>query len=265
MSANYYALLIGANYTATPSIQLKGCINDIVHIKNMLVDAYNYPIKNIIMLRDDSDNPAFHPTYANILAALKQIAIKSNTSSKIWIHFSGHGTLVLDQDNCEYSKEIQGGLEDTIVPCDYTTEGFITQDQIYDIISTVQCPAFITIDACHSGSLCELKWSYTAIDEFKYTRTETPSPELSNKNIYMLSACRDSQTSIETFDTEEHIPMGVFTYSFITCLREYGHNVSILMLYKELCMYLRKEGVLQVPVLSSSSNDLTGYFRQIEV
>jgi len=71
MSANYYALLIGSNYTATPSSQLKGCINDIVHLRNMLVDAYGYPIGNIIMLRDDSTNPGFHPTYANILVALK--------------------------------------------------------------------------------------------------------------------------------------------------------------------------------------------------
>lgn len=262
MSANYYALLIGSNYSASPSSQLKGCINDIVHLRNMLVDAYGYPIGNIIMLRDDSTNPGFHPTYANILAALKQIAIKSQSCDQIWIHFSGHGTQIVDEDNCEYSNEMQGGLEDTIVPCDYTTAGFITQDQIYDIIRTIQCPAFITIDACHSGSLCELEWSYTAMNEVKYTRTKTPSPELSNKQIYMISGCRDSQTSADSFDTEAQIPMGAFTDAFITCLREVGHNVPILMLYKELCIYLRKEGFEQVPVLSSSSNVLGGGFRR---
>ena len=216
------------------------------------------------MLRDDIPNTAFQPTYANILAALKQIAIKSQTSTQIWIHFSGHGTQVMDEDNCEYALEVQGGLEDTIVPCDFTKAGFITQDQIYDIIKTIQCPAFITIDACHSGSLCELQWSHTAINETKYARTKTPSMELSNKHIYMISGCRDSQSSADSFDTEAQIPMGAFTDSFITCLRSFGHNIPILMLYKELCIYLRKEGFEQIPVLSSSAKDLTAWFTRIK-
>ena len=230
-----------------------------MHRRNMLVDAYGYPVGNISLLRDDIPNTGFLPTYVNILAALKQIAIKSQTSSQIWIHFSGHGTQILDND-CEYSIEVQGGLEDTIVPCDYTTAGVITQDQIYDIIKTIQCPAFITIDACHSGSLCELQWSHTAINEVKYSRTRTSNIELSNNQIYMISGCRDSQTSADSFDTEAQIPMGAFTDAFITCLRSFGHNIPILMLYKELCIYLRKEGFEQIPVLSSSSKDLKAQF-----
>lgn len=260
MSANNYALLIGSNYMSTPNIRLNGCINDIVNIRNMLTDAYNYPMHNIVMLRDDSTNPALLPTYANIMSALMELVVKSTTSSQIWFHYSGHGIQYADPS----ANIIEKGLGDCIVPCDYMTAGFITQETLYKIISEVKCATIITIDACHSGSICDLEWSFLFVDADKYTRTQCkPGVDLSNTNIYMISACRDAETSADAFDSEAQIPMGAFTDALITCLRSSGHNIPLIMLYKEICIYLQEAGFLQVPVLSSSSKDLTANFTRL--
>jgi hypothetical protein len=248
MSSNY-ALLIGSNYTSIPSIQLKGCINDIVNMKHMLIDAYGFPINNITLLRDDISDSAFIPTRANILFELNNIVRQNATF--IWIHYSGHGTQIIDTNQ---------EVDDCIVPCDYTSTGYITQDEIYDIIKQISCKAYITIDACHSGSLCELAWSFSFIDQNRYSKTKTTNIDLSNSNIYMISGCRDNQTSADSFDFESQIPMGAFTDALIICLRRLSHNTPILFLYKEVCIYLQSAGYTQVPVLSCSSEKLSEWF-----
>jgi hypothetical protein len=69
------ALLVGINYYNT-SNELHGCIDDIVNMRNALIDAYNYPVGNIVMLRDDQ--PALLPTRFNILAQLSSLVQQSS-------------------------------------------------------------------------------------------------------------------------------------------------------------------------------------------
>ena len=61
------ALLIGIDYIKIPDITLNGCINDTINIKNSLIDAYDYDINNITMLRDDETRPVLQPTRENII------------------------------------------------------------------------------------------------------------------------------------------------------------------------------------------------------
>ena len=64
------ALLIGINYTDLSGMSLKGCINDIINVRNMLLDAYNYDSDNITILRDDDKIKFLQPTYSNIIEQL---------------------------------------------------------------------------------------------------------------------------------------------------------------------------------------------------
>jgi len=36
------ALLIGIDYIKNPEYYLRGCINDVIVVRNMLIDAYDY-------------------------------------------------------------------------------------------------------------------------------------------------------------------------------------------------------------------------------
>lgn len=154
------AILIGCNYTATPSAKLYGCIDDIVNISNMLIDAYAYKPANITVLRDDS-SPSIAPTRANILNTLKSAMAASASFSELWIHYSGHGTQVRDTNRDETPGD---GMDEAIVPSDFMSAGYILDDELYGILNTSKCPTLVFFDSCHSGSACDLPYSINYVN-----------------------------------------------------------------------------------------------------
>lgn len=234
------AVLIGCNYTATPSVKLAGCINDIVHMRNALMDAYGYQNTNIFMLRDD--NPSKLPTRRNILYLLNQLVAASTAGDMLWVHYSGHGVQV---------QETGLGLQDGIVPCDYNTAGIIDQVTLNDIIKHAKCQMMLCFDSCHSGSQCSLEYSIN-YNGGALTKTVNNSKFIADTNIVMISGCQDSQTSADAYDNMEKENVGAFTQTLLETLRQNDHNIALLPLYSNLCANLKAEGFTQIPVLSSS-------------
>ena len=60
------ALLIGINYLSIPANTLKGCINDIENMQEVLIGGLQYDSSNIVMMRDDLSGNVV-PTRQNIL------------------------------------------------------------------------------------------------------------------------------------------------------------------------------------------------------
>jgi len=248
------ALLIGINYTSDNNARLFGCVNDIVAMKNMLLDAYAYSGDNITLLRDDEEDKNVLPTRNNILHHLRSIAEKSENLSELWIHYSGHGSYVQDNNNDENDKH-----DEVIVPCDYKENGFIIDDELRSILNTMKCLVYITMDCCHAGSLWDLPYTFPIRNNRIYRGLENRSG-LKNRNVYMLSASRDNQTAADYFNFEAKLPMGSFTMGIMECLRNRHHNVSLLQLYVDVNNYMIKNNMSQRPVLSSS-NHLPVYIR----
>ena len=184
------ALLIGSNYTATPQATLYGCINDIVNVRNVLVDAYGYLPANIVMLRDDDKNRL--PTKINIMNNLTQIIKSSSPSDEIWIHYSGHGTQLRDANGDEAE-----GLDEAIVPCDFYTAGMISDDEIFNVISKATCRLLIFFDSCHSGTAVDLQY-VANYNNGIIAKSVNGRKNIANPNIVMISGCRDAQTSADS-------------------------------------------------------------------
>jgi hypothetical protein len=243
------ALLIGINYSSIPSVRLNGCINDIVNIKNVLIDAYDYDPANITMLRDDINVNSMRPTRDNLISNLRNIVAQSNTLSEIWIHYSGHGSQIRDLNG----DEGNGGQDSILVPSDYQTKGFITDDDILAIIRNIKCRAILVFDCCHSGTICDLPWSFEYNSPLSYSRKKNNNIVISNPNIFMFSGCRDTQSSFDTYSNESTLSVGAFTNAFITCLRNNRHNVQFLNLFRDVCIVLTNGGYAQNPTFSSSN------------
>lgn len=239
------ALLIGSNYTATPSVQLSGCINDIINMRNTLIDAYGYKDANIFMLRDDDKTRL--STKANILYYLALIVAMSVAGDTVWVHYSGHGTQVQDKNGDESDK-----LDECIVPCDFNTAGLITDDDLFAIVKNAKCQMMIMLDSCHSGTGIDLQYSINYSAGGVLTKTTNTSKSIVNANIIMISGCQDSQTSADAFDTMTKRGVGAFTQTLLETLRSNDHNISIIPLYLSLCRNLRAYGFTQIPVLSST-------------
>ena len=241
------ALLIGINYLQT-NISLNGCIDDIVNMNAVLKDVYKYD--HITVLRDDIASPETLPTRNNIMTALAKLIVDSVNCSEIWIHYSGHGARIRDLNGDEVSK-----LDSVLVPMDYISAGLIVDDDIYTIIQHSKCKTIILMDSCNSGTVVDLPWSYTIVNPKTYNRSLNNRYNLQNQQIYMFSGCKDNQTSADTFSNQLGKYVGAFTFAFLTCLKNAKYKTSLLLLYRDICVFLSNNRYSQIPVFSSSSSN----------
>lgn len=236
------ALLIGCNYTATPQNQLRGCIDDVLNIGNMLIDAYGYEKSNIVLLRDDNFPLSKLPTKANIISALSAIIAITKEDDEAWIHYSGHGTQVkVGANTCE-----------AIVPCDFVKAGFILDTFLFTAIAPSKGRLLMFFDSCTSGSVCNLQYSIQRQNGIYY-QMKMSSQSISNPNVIMISGCKDGQTSADIYDAEDRDYEGAFTDALINTLRANQHNIDIRNLYGKVCAFLAERKFSQIPVLSFST------------
>lgn len=254
------ALLIGIDYTSIPSIALNGCVYDIININRMLVDAYDYGSANITVLRDDINNPATLPTKANIMNNLISLASQSANLEEVWIHYSGHGSQIPDKNKDEIS-----GYDSILVPLDYQSKGFIVDDDLLNIVKTFACKTILMFDSCHSGSVCDLPWSFQYVSPTNWIKTKNNSATINNPNIFMFSGCKDDQTSADAYFKSDKSAAGAFTNALITGLRYYRHNVSIGNLYQYICNYLKSGGFTQLPILSTTTQNPNCTFQRASI
>jgi metacaspase-1 len=247
------ALLIGINYVESPDISLQGCFDDVLNMRNVLIDAYDYRSTDIITLRDDDTNTSNLPTKKNILAKLEQLVETSSDLEEIWFHYSGHGTQVADSKSTFVRDNHVSATDDVLVPSDYNEQGFIHDMELFSLIQKIQCRAILIFDCCHSGTICDLPWSFLYQSPTSYRIEKNTVLPISNTNIYVFSGCRDDQTSADTYNALDRQMSGAFTTSFITCLRNSHHNIPIINLYRDVCMDLLQHGFQQTPKLTSSN------------
>jgi len=242
------ALLIGINYVNNPNARLNGCIDDIININQVLTNNYEYNKENIIQLRDDFSDSNAIPTRNNILKELTNLIDQTASLTEIWIHYSGHGSQIRDNNNDEVDK-----LDEVIVPLDYNISGFITDDEIFNIVKNTKCKTILLFDSCHSATICDLQWSFEYNNNGGFIKTQNNNKKINNPYVFSISGCKDIQTSVDSYDVTRKQYVGAFTNAFISCLSSNKFNANIIKLYADVCNCLKKNGFNQKPVLSSSS------------
>lgn len=199
-----YALLIGINYIGT-QYQLKGCINDVVNLKTVLVSLFGYKDENITVMTDDVTNAIYLPTYENVSREFKRLAQVLNAGDTCVIHFSGHGFQQYDYNGDEKDRR-----DEVIL---LLNNKCMTDDSLYAFIQTIRdnVKVRVFLDSCHSGTLLDLPFSLKAGNmitaENKYTST---------KNVMMISSCRDEQTAVDAFIGDE--TQGALTFALCDVL-----------------------------------------------
>ena len=235
------ALLIGINYLDSPTNALNGCINDVINMRNMLIDAYAYDSNNITVLREDTNNK---PTRANIIDNLTAIIAQSSKLKELWIQYSGHGSQIADTNSDETDK-----VDEIIVPLDYLQNGFITDDEIFNIIKNSKCPTILIFDSCNSGTICDLMWNFNAAS----SAVKTNIALIENPNIFCFSGCKDTQTSADIYNRYARQSCGALSNAIAECLRFNKHNVDVKKLYLDVVAYIMLQRLTQIPQMSTSS------------
>ncbi|CAK0903734.1 unnamed protein product [Prorocentrum cordatum] len=149
------ALLVGINYFGTRA-ELKGCINDVRAIADLLQKTLGWDSANIRTLTDDDRNQM--PTRERVEQELKWLVQGAGPGDALFFHFSGHGAQQEDPNGFE-----EDGMNETILPVDFQKAGMLTDDRISDIIvKPLPEGARLTaiMDCCHSGTGLDLPFSY---------------------------------------------------------------------------------------------------------
>jgi hypothetical protein len=189
------ALLIGINYKGTRS-ELRGCVNDVYHIKSfLLANGFTETQDTLVVLTDDQRDPNYLPTKMNIMNAMGWLSRGAQPGDILFWHFSGHGAQEPDKNGIE-----EDGMNETIVPLDFKTAGQIPDNDIFRALvqplpSGVRLTAIM--DCCHSGTGLDLPWTYQHGRSQTIFREDT-NPFHSLGDVQLFSGCEDDQTSADT-------------------------------------------------------------------
>ncbi|CAA0838151.1 Metacaspase-3 [Striga hermonthica] len=256
------ALLCGITYKGH-SRSLKGSVNDVLYMKNLLLHTFAFPSSSILVLTEEEKHPSFIPTKKNIRAAMQWLVQSCRPGDSLVFHYSGHASQVRDRDWDEVD-----GFDESLLPVDYETEGRILDDEINaTIVRPLPSGATLhsIVDTCFSGTLMDLpnicRMNRDGYYKWEDHRTLHAYKGTSGGYAICISACDDYQNSGDTTAfTGAHV--GALTYSFYQTLREqprltYAQLLSIM--HKKIDAARQEVGLTsnephksQEPLLSSS-------------
>eukprot|EP00526_Cylindrotheca_closterium_P017533 CAMPEP_0113638630 /NCGR_PEP_ID=MMETSP0017_2-20120614/20242_1 /TAXON_ID=2856 /ORGANISM="Cylindrotheca closterium" /LENGTH=306 /DNA_ID=CAMNT_0000549757 /DNA_START=84 /DNA_END=1004 /DNA_ORIENTATION=+ /assembly_acc=CAM_ASM_000147 len=153
------AVLIGINYVGQKG-QLSGCHNDVENIKRYLIKEQGFMEKDMLILMDDGKHHA--PTRRNIIDAFTRITQYSEPGDIVFIHYSGHGGRVKDEN---YDEE--DGYDETLIPVDFKASGHIVDDDVFNVlVKPMKRDVQVTVlmDCCHSGTALDLPYEMESTD-----------------------------------------------------------------------------------------------------
>ena len=236
-----FALLVGINYRNTVN-ELYGCINDTNNIKVLLNQKYGY--NNFTVLTDDTNKK---PTKQNIIYELTNLLSNAISGDSLFFLYSGHGTSTADLNGDELDEK-----DELIVPIDSTSMSTcILDEELHKIIQDNLKPGvklFALFDSCHSGSILDLKYTYSNNSEVTNNTNVTETVG----QVFMISGCTDDQTSTDAVmvSGKKIINTGAMTFSFLKTIEQEGTNVSIKKLMETMLSKLRIGGFDQTPLFS---------------
>jgi hypothetical protein len=135
-------LLVGIN--TYPEHPLRGCVPDVLSMRDVLRQRYGVDDDHMRVLTDAA------ATRDGIVDGLRWLAQTDDGESDPvrLFHFSGHGARQADQNGDE-----PDGRDECIVPYDYATVGYMTDDVLHEIYEGFSSSGhlLLVMDSCHSG------------------------------------------------------------------------------------------------------------------
>lgn len=172
-----HALLVGCTtYDHHPDLSLEGPANDVVLMRQTLIERLDFSPERIRTLSESPDAVG-RPTRANIEAQFKRLAAEVRPGDQVVVLLGGHGSQQPDQDHDSAVDPEPDGQDEIFLPCDVkgwaggTVANAIVDDELgrwTRAIAGQGVFVWMIFDSCHSGTaLRELKLGGKDSDPFK--------------------------------------------------------------------------------------------------
>lgn len=253
------ALLVGVNRYRLSGSDLRGCINDVTNVRDVLLKYFGFKVKDIRVLVDE------RATRAGILKRLEWLVKNAAAGDRLLFHFSGHGSQIRDRSG----DELKDRMDEILCPHDMDWDGtYILDDDLEALFSGLpkDVRLEVLLDCCHSGTGTrgEVRAGLLPEEERVMSRFLMPpmdirmreevdlpvhriAPPSNPRSHVLFSGCRDNQTSADAYIGGTY--NGAFTYFFCKHLRKRGGDISRADLLKHLRASLSYEGYDQIPQL----------------
>jgi hypothetical protein len=245
------AILFGLNYEHEPDATLRGCTNDVRNMSRMLRDELLPKGSVVQAFCDDNAAQRRDTTAQGILRIMYELAVASHRDSLdlVWIHFSGHGSYIVDRNGDEKDKR-----DECLVPSDYKKAGVISDDVLHSLFKQFSPNTRVVFicDSCHSGTIGDVKYDWESAQRVTVVNIACTVPA----KVLTLSGCMDDQTSADAFNVlGDSTFVGAMTSCLLLVLKETPAVKSdAFLLLRSLRAKLKERGFQQVPKLCTSYN-----------
>ena len=274
-----YALLIGINdYHLSDFPSLKGAINDVRLLRDLLVQRFRFKADDIEILTDAD------ATHTGIMTAFQRLTDKVHSGDIVYIHYSGHGSEMHDENGDEADRR---GLDSTWVSYGArASESVVTvvpvrkskrsksakgkgvtaqnpQVKILDDFDVLDDEIGVWLtnlgqksdqvvfvsDSCHSGTITRgadaVQTRGVPMDgRLKHPMGNLPLPT-AKISALSFSASRDEETASEYIAGQDY--HGMFTWHWAQALAAAGENDTWGDVFKRVSTLVEQSGHPQHP------------------
>jgi hypothetical protein len=221
-AANKHALLIGIqDYPQTPFDSLKGPLNDVKLMKDVLQERFGFREDDMTILLNEQ------ATHTQIEQAFITLAKQIRPDDFVYIYYSGHGSQTQDLNGDEPSGQDQTWVSYGARHPDYT--GKDNYDVLDDEIAAwlqafyrkTKQVIFIS-DSCHSATVSRGRPIGRAVknDERPHPLGKVSYGRPVKPEGIRIGAARDRESAIETYREEADLYYGIFTWHWANALQQ---------------------------------------------
>jgi hypothetical protein len=272
------AVLVGINYPGT-SHPLRGCINDVMMIKDVLTTHLGFNDPNEIRVLLDSQ-----ATTTNIVSHLEWLVSGAQPGDVLFFHFSGHGSQVPAGAGSGHEPD---GLDEILCPIDLDWRAKVVKDNtLKRIFDQVPAGASLTVllDCCNSGGALDQHNQYQPLGTAPLSRAgmflveneevlsrHLPMPEELMEEVtrfhleqrpdhvlarsvqdrgMLITGCQSHQTSADAWIGGRYV--GAATHFICQVLREHNYDITYRQLVDKINQQLVEHGFTQRPELNGN-------------
>jgi hypothetical protein len=257
------ALLVGLNRYPDPENTLKGCINDVRQVNDLLVSRFGFAADGSTRLLTDA-----RATTAAIVDRLQWLLDGARAGDVLVFHYSGHGSQVPDRHGDEHDD----GLDEIICPYDLDWDDPFTDDDLYAIVKDLPAGVNLTVvlDCCHSGtglreaagpaSRARGRWLSAPPALSRLRRADAAVRRFGSRaaqhGAILIAGCRSNQVSADAYiDGDYH---GALTYFLCKAIEASDGTLTYRDLIERVRLALREQRFEQVPQLEGPAALLRG-------
>lgn len=261
------ALLIGINRYQIPGADLRGCVNDVKNLRQVLVELYGFKAADVSTLTD------LAATRTAIEAGIRKLVGRARRGDVLLLHYSGHGANVPDDDGDEADER-----DEILCPADLDWKEPLRDDWLRKTFDRLRQGVSLTVimDCCHSGTNTRVlrapdapsiprylpnPWDIMAAESGRRLRGRVTGqlrassrPARARRDVVqadipelLITGCRDTQTAADAYLGGSY--NGALTYNLVQALREARGSTSYLDLHRRTVEKLRRGRFDQVPQL----------------